>query len=164
MARQLTPEEFGVPTVHFYLLSTVILTTREGFRRALMRDSVDEGSLGYAWFVLPLGFALSIAVPAGVITSQKISASEPYGLALVYYGIAAFVELCAEPYYIRAMRKSAFKLRLIAESISTIARSTLTYLLVSMNQQNVVMAFAYSQVGINFLYFCANEMSASPRD
>ena len=164
MARQLTPEEFGVPTVHFYLLSTVILTTREGFRRALMRDSVDEGSLGYAWFVLPLGFALSIAVPAGVITSQKISASEPYGLALVYYGIAAFVELCAEPYHIRAMRKSAFKLRLIAESISTIARSTLTYLLVSMNQQNVVMAFAYSQVGINFLYFCANQMSASPRD
>ena len=82
----------------------------------------------------------------------------------MYYSIAAFVELCAEPYYIRAMRKSAFKLRLIAESISTVARSTLTYLLVSMNQQNVVMAFAYSQVGINFLYFCANQMSASPRD
>jgi len=39
VARRLTPEEFGVPTVHFQLLSTVILTCREGFRRALMRDT-----------------------------------------------------------------------------------------------------------------------------
>ena len=37
VARRLAPEEFGVPTVHFQLLSTVILTCREGFRRALMR-------------------------------------------------------------------------------------------------------------------------------
>ena len=67
VARQLTPEEFGVPTVHFYLLSTVILTTREGFRRALMRDSVSDASLRYAWFVLPIGGFLSIAVPTAVL-------------------------------------------------------------------------------------------------
>ena len=42
VARRLTPEEFGVPTVHFHLLSTVILTCREGFRRALMRDSIPK--------------------------------------------------------------------------------------------------------------------------
>ena len=73
MARRLTPEEFGVPTVHFYLLSTAILTTREGFRRALMRDSVKDASLGYAWLVLPIGGFLSIVIPLGVIWSQNIS-------------------------------------------------------------------------------------------
>jgi len=39
VARRLTPEEYGVPTVHFQLISTIILTCREGFRRALMRDA-----------------------------------------------------------------------------------------------------------------------------
>ena len=48
VARRLTPEEFGVPTVHFQLLSTVILTSREGFRRALMRDTraTEDSSQG----------------------------------------------------------------------------------------------------------------------
>lgn len=151
VARRLTPEEFGVPTVHFYLLSTAILTTREGFRRALMRDSVKDASLGYAWLVLPIGGFLSIVIPLGVIWSQNISTREPYGLALLYYGAAAFIELCAEPYYIRAMRMSAFKLRLFAETTSTVLRSVLTYALVSANQNNVVMAFAYSQVRVNFI-------------
>lgn len=160
MARQLTPEEFGVPTVHFYLLSTVILTTREGFRRALMRDSVSDTSLRYAWFVLPIGGFLSIAVPVGVLWTQNISTAEPYGLALAYYGVAAFIELCAEPYYIRAMRFSAFKLRLIAESISTVVRSVLTYVLVSKNQNNVVMAFAYSQVNYLFHAFPINSLGS----
>ena len=52
VARRLTPEEFGVPTVHFQLLSTVILTSREGFRRALMRDTkaTEDSSQGtFAW-------------------------------------------------------------------------------------------------------------------
>ena len=151
MARRLTPEEFGVPTVHFYLLSTAILTTREGFRRALMRDSVKDASLGYAWLVLPIGGFLSTVIPLGVIWSQNISTREPYGLALLYYSAAAFIELCAEPYYIRAMRMSAFKLRLFAETTSTVLRSVLTYALVSANQNNVVMAFAYSQVRVNFI-------------
>ncbi|OUS49339.1 nuclear division RFT1-like protein [Ostreococcus tauri] len=142
VARRLTPEEFGVPTVHFYLLSTVILTTREGFRRALMRDSVEESSLGYAWLVLPVGGFLSIAVPFAVVWSQNISTSTPYGQALLYYGVAAFIELCAEPHYIRAMRMSAFKLRLSAETTSTVLRSFLTYALVSYNQ-DVVLAFAF---------------------
>jgi len=150
VARQLTPEEFGVPTVHFYLLSTVILTTREGFRRALMRDSTGDASLAYAWLVLPIGGVLSILVPFGVIRTQNLSASEPYGKASLYYGLAAFIELCGEPGYIRAMRRSAFKLRLFAESTSTILRSVLTYALVSSNSADVVLAFAYSQVRINF--------------
>lgn len=136
--------------MHFYLLSTVILTTREGFRRALMRDSIGDASLAYAWLVLPIGGVLSISVPFGVIWTQNVSASEPYGKALLYYGLAAFIELCGEPSYIRAMRQSAFKLRLFAESTSTILRSVLTYALVSSNSADVVLAFAYSQVRINF--------------
>jgi len=111
-----------------------------------MRDSVTDASLHYAWLVLPIGAVLSVAVPLGVLWGQNISTSEPYGKALAYYGVAAFIELCAEPHYIRAMRFSAFKLRLFAESLSTVARSVLTYVLVSKNQINVVMAFAYSQV------------------
>lgn len=145
--------------MHFYLLSTAILTTREGFRRALMRDSVKDASLGYAWLVLPIGGFLSIVIPLGVIWSQNISTREPYGLALLYYGAAAFIELCAEPYYIRAMRMSAFKLRLFAETTSTVLRSVLTYALVSANQNNVVMAFAYSQllyaISMAVIYVCA---------
>ncbi|MGA1173852.1 MAG: oligosaccharide translocation protein RFT1, partial [Ilumatobacteraceae bacterium] len=78
------------------------------------------------------------------------SLSTSYGQALMYYGAAAFIELCAEPHYIRAMRMSAFKLRLFAETASTVLRSVLTYALVSMNQSDVVLAFAYSQVRINY--------------
>ena len=149
VARKLTPEEFGIPTVHFYLLSTVILTTREGFRRALMRDSVSDASVGYARFVLPIGGLLSIIVPLGVIFSQRMSFQEPLSLALLYYGVASFIELSVEPCYIRAMRHSAFKLRLLAETVSTLLRSFMTYALLILSTNNVVLAFAYSQVRIN---------------
>lgn len=56
----------------------------------------------------------------------------------------------AEPFYIRAQRRSHFRLRLAAETVATLSRSLVTYCFVSMSAgekaNNVPLAFAFGQV------------------
>ena len=181
VARRLTPEEFGVPTVHFQLLSTVILTSREGFRRALMRDTkaTEDSSQGTfaqayiysdiltlwvchsdhrtsqptraeaaSWLVVPLGALLSAGVPTTVLFAKGLTRADPYAQAVALYGLAAFLELFAEPFYIRAQRRSKFKLRLATETIATITRSFVTFVLVTRPATGITvpLAFAFGQL------------------
>lgn len=65
----------------------------------------------------------------------------------------------AEPFYIRAQRRSHFRLRLAAETVATLSRSFVTYYLVSMPgaSASVPLAFAFGQLtyGLCILIFYA---------
>lgn len=175
VARRLTPTQLGVPTVHFALvraamrsgtcapvltahacvlqISTLVLTVREGFRRACLRsdaDAADASALG--WLVVPSG-AVAAAVVAVSLRCKlpEAAAGTAYGAALGGVCAAgayklhpatrascqcsaapdartatAFIEICAEPFHLTAMRRGAFGVRAAAETVSAFARALVT--------------------------------------
>ena len=66
-----------------------------------------------------------------VFSAKGLTKADPYAQAVALYALAAFFELLAEPFYIRAQRRSKFKLRLMTETIATISRSFVTFVSVS---------------------------------
>ena len=66
-----------------------------------------------------------------VFFANGLTKADPYAQAVALYGLAAFLELLAEPFYIRAQRRSKFKLRLVTETIATLSRSFVTFVLVT---------------------------------
>ena len=75
---------------------------------------------------------------------------DPYGRAIVYYGISTFLELCVEPFYIYSQKRSFFKLRLVAETVATLTKSSMTYYLLDSAYVPIQLAFAYGQVIFSF--------------
>lgn len=63
-----------------------------------------------------------------------------------FHSLLSLQELLAEPFCIRAQRRSHFRLRFVAETIATLARSFVTFLFVRMPGSAVSLAFAYGQV------------------
>lgn len=84
VARRLTPSEFGVSVVHFALVSTVVLTVREPFRRACLRGSDRVAS----WLVLPTGFCVASVLSAVLHFSVSTGRSTAYGAALQLHCLA----------------------------------------------------------------------------
>ncbi|MDB0053400.1 oligosaccharide translocation protein RFT1 [bacterium] len=91
---------------------------------------------------------MSAAVPTTVFFANGLTKTDPYAQAVALYGIAAFLELLAEPFYIRAQRRSKFKLRLVTETIATVARSFVTFVFVTKPETGVTvpLAFAFGQL------------------
>ena len=58
--------------------------------------------------MVPLAALLSAAVPTVVFFANGLTKTDPYAQAVALYGVAAFLELLAEPFYIRAQRRSKF--------------------------------------------------------
>lgn len=98
--------------------------------------------------MVPLAALLSAAVPTVVFFANGLTKTDPYAQAVALYGVAAFLELLAEPFYIRAQRRSKFKLRLVTETIATLARSFVTFVFVTRPQTGVTvpLAFAFGQL------------------
>lgn len=73
---------------------------------------------------------------------------DPYAKAVALYSLAAFLELFSEPFFIRAQRRSHFQLRLLSETVATLARSFVTFYFViyAATSTAVPLAFAYGQL------------------
>jgi oligosaccharide translocation protein RFT1 len=97
---------------------------------------------------VPLGALLSAGVPTMVFFANGLTKADPYAQAVALYGLAAFLELLAEPFYIRAQRRSKFKLRLVTETIATLSRSFVTFVLVTRPATGITvpLAFAFGQL------------------
>lgn len=83
-----------------------------------------------------------------VFFANRLTKADPYAQAVALYGLAAFLELLAEPFYIRAQRRSKFKLRLVTETIATLSRSFVTFVLVTRPTTGITvpLAFAFGQL------------------
>ena len=97
---------------------------------------------------MPLGAAVSTAVPYFLFTAGNLDLEDPYAKAVALYSIAAFLELFSEPFFIRAQRRSHFQLRLLTETVATLARSFVTFYFVTYAATStaVPLAFAYGQL------------------
>ena len=178
LTRPCKTTQLQVATVQFHLINTtILLISREGFRRACLR--VDPGSAGatrrvlrIAALTLPLGALLAGVVTAALLRSvgaggdggggdgdgdnqayrqalamQGAAGWEGVGAVTLWgfthsvfppppppppplphllTGMAAFVELCAEPLYILGATRRLFGLRVGVETAATSVKGLLT--------------------------------------
>eukprot|EP00798_Chlamydomonas_sp_ICE-L_P020931 gene20931-27781_t len=148
IARRVSPESYGVATVQFHLIiSTILLLSREGFRRGCLRfahdveaknkdkdKSVDPWSvLSVAWLTIPIGIVVSICVCAIVVfmSGDATNGGEraDYIQAVIIHGAAAVVELMAEPFYILATVEFCFGLRAAVDTGVLLTKSVVTLVL-----------------------------------
>src|ERR1700733_7940378 len=115
LVRVASPEVFGTATVQFeLLLSTILFLAREGVRNALLRspdtssrNNKEANSMKVANVaVLPILLGGPLALLATIsyhsLAAHSTRSQPHFSLAVILYAIAAFLELLAEPLYIRA--------------------------------------------------------------
>ncbi|KAL0438367.1 UNVERIFIED_CONTAM: protein RFT1 [Sesamum latifolium] len=159
IVRHLSEEDYALYAVQFHLFVTCVLfLSREGFRRACMRADIkcDGASaagpnaaklLKIAWMTFPLGILVTISACLFVFWWQGLSYSSPYAQAILINGFACVLELLAEPFYILSQNLVLLRLRLVAETVATLSRCIVTYILI-LKQPGMEKAivFALSQV------------------
>eukprot|EP00850_Spirogloea_muscicola_P006433 SM000030S11442 [mRNA] locus=s30:728715:732851:+ [translate_table: standard] len=157
VARRLTPGEYGVSAIQFSLLTTTILfISREGFRRGCLRSNVSTSVesqaqlVSIAWLTVPLGFAMSATTTTVVVAWRALKGLAPfdsYSLAIYLHGLAAIIEICSEPLYIKAQSLVLLRLRVMTEAAATLARCCMTcFLLVARIGRGGGLVFAYAEV------------------
>jgi oligosaccharide translocation protein RFT1 len=115
------------------------------------RKTQEVVNLAYISLVLGLFFAVVLAwVYLQSLRSDPSILKTPYfKRALQLYGVAAFIELLAEPCFIVVQQKSEYRVRAAAESSATISRCLTTCglaVLAARNETNVgVIPFAIGQ-------------------
>ncbi|KAG7601525.1 hypothetical protein AtNW77_Chr5g0091141 [Arabidopsis thaliana] len=158
IVRHLTERDYALYAIQFHLFVTCVLfLSREGFRRACLRAGTKRDGpeseenvtriLKVAWVTVPLGIAITIAACIFVLWWQNLSYSDPYAQAIWIHGFACVLELMAEPLYILSQTLLKLQLRLIVETVATLARCVTLYsLLVMQTNMEKVIIFALSQV------------------
>eukprot|EP00877_Chromochloris_zofingiensis_P005176 jgi/Chrzof1/1465/Cz10g08270.t1 len=157
VARHLTPEAYGLASVQFHLITTtILLVSREGFRRGCMRArettgtqgrsvSVVDRILSVSWLVIPVGALVATAVYS-FVSWRTAQDDIVYRQAVAWHGVAAFIELCTEPLYIVASAQFKFGLRVLIETIAMVSKCLLTLLLVLSSNQPPALIFAWAQL------------------
>ncbi|KAI8466551.1 MAG: Rft protein-domain-containing protein [Monoraphidium minutum] len=170
VARHLTPEAYGLSAVQFYLITTtILLLSREGFRRGCMRvkgadapakggrggkgggASVVDRVLSVSWLCIPVGAAAAVAVCA-VALRQSPNADEAYRRAVVLHGIAAVLELFAEPFYIIASTQLRFGLRAGVDTAALMLRGSVTLALLATTRLPPALVFSAAQLAFAGVY------------
>ncbi|PKU70013.1 hypothetical protein MA16_Dca022258 [Dendrobium catenatum] len=161
IVRHLTEADYALYAVKFHLLTTCILfLSREGFRRACMRidiqcdgmmDANAARLLKIAWLTIPLGILFTSALCSFFFWIEKLSfqnaISDPNALAILINGFACILELLGEPLYILSQNLLLLKLRLMVETVATIARCMMTCTLMFRSTgMEMAIIFAVSQV------------------
>ncbi|KAI0488271.1 hypothetical protein KFK09_028099 [Dendrobium nobile] len=161
IVRHVSEADYALYAVKFHLLTTCILfLSREGFRRACMRidiqcdgmmDANAARLLKVAWLTIPLGILFTSALCSFFFWIEKLSfqnaISDPNALAILINGFACILELLGEPLYILSQNLLLLKLRLMVETVATIARCMMTCTLMFRSTgMEMAIIFAVSQV------------------
>lgn len=126
LVRFLSPATLGVAVqLELYCISTLYFS-RESLRVALQRraDGV-QAVVNLAWLAVVAGIPLSLAL-ATLYLRTNVPQVPYLVMALRAYGIAAVVELLAEPSYVAAQQGMMYKVRASAEATATIAKTFAT--------------------------------------
>uniref|UniRef100_W5NB09 Protein RFT1 homolog n=1 Tax=Lepisosteus oculatus TaxID=7918 RepID=W5NB09_LEPOC len=135
--RFLSREVIGVVNVRLTLLySTVVFLSREAFRRACLSGSAQQNwrqVVNLLWLTVPLGVLWSVllgAVWLWLLESPDPDAIPHYPAAVALFALAAVQELLAEPLWVLAQAHMFVRLKVVAESLSIVAKCGLTVALV----------------------------------
>ncbi|XP_004715334.1 protein RFT1 homolog isoform X1 [Echinops telfairi] len=135
--RFLSKEIVGIVNVRLTLLySTISFLAREAFRRACLSGRSQRDwpqTLNLLWLTVPLGGFWSVLL--GWVWLHWLEVPDPsavphYGTGVVLFSLAAVVELLGEPFWVLAQAHLFIRLKVTAESLAVILKSTLTACLV----------------------------------
>ena len=153
LLRLAPPEAFGTASIQFELLiSTILFLSREGFRNALLRSSSRDPSgstQNVALLPILAGGPITLLTTLGYFTlcSEETRSQGYFTWSVVLYGIAAFLELLSEPFYIRGQNELRFNVRVKAEGTGIILKSASTFAaLVIWKAHSALLAFALGQL------------------
>ncbi|KZS96744.1 Rft-1-domain-containing protein [Sistotremastrum niveocremeum HHB9708] len=163
LVRLASPQTYGIASIQFeLLLSTILFLSREGVRNALLRSTPEPRNVSVAeeieHYILTSNVALLPTLAGGPIalmatfayyaSTSPSTRSQPYLFPSIFlYGLSAFLELLAEPLYIRAQNELRFQIRVKAEGTAVAAKTlvTLAILLIADPKWSLV-AFALGQL------------------
>lgn len=157
--RYTTKETLGIASVNLELLSsTILFISREGFRSALARSSIDNKAqqqqqilnlayiptcLGLVTTLLTCGYYLKSITPNDLISVPY------YRVAVILYGSASLIELLVEPLFILALNNLYFQLRVTVEGVAVVLRCVITFALTlyfAGNKELGILSFAIAQL------------------
>ncbi|KAH9936072.1 Rft protein-domain-containing protein [Fomitopsis serialis] len=160
LVRYVSPQVFGTAAIQFeLLLSTILFLSREGVRNALLRSSSGSATkssdathqlLVGNIAVLPtlLGIPAAILITLFYVAStSEATASQPhFRMSVTIYAVAACLELLSESLYIRTQNELRFDLRVRAEGIAVVTKTTAAFaVLVIGDAEWALVAFALGQ-------------------
>uniref|UniRef100_A0A1D1ZJ87 Protein RFT1 homolog n=1 Tax=Anthurium amnicola TaxID=1678845 RepID=A0A1D1ZJ87_9ARAE len=161
IVRHLTEDDLALYAIKFHIFVTIIMLSREGFRRACMRMDTTLGKGGkmeasiekllkIAWCTPLIGLFFIVATCTFFLKSRSVSSSDPFGWAIIIYGFGCMLELLAEPFYILSQNLLLLKLRLRVEIVATFLRCLTTYILISKKanmEKGIVFALSQAAYG-----------------
>jgi oligosaccharide translocation protein RFT1 len=193
-----TPEAYGTASIQFELfLNTILFLSREGVRNALLRSDslrpkpdsdsapVDnkgkkpagnkvsdefERTLRVAYVPLLAGIPLACGSCLAYwwVASAEAKAQSWFSVALLVYTAAAVIELASEPLYNLAVAQSRTQLRVRAEGLAVISRTTTTFLVLLYDYKYgyhgvlALLGFAAGQLSYSFVLVSLYAASYGP--
>ncbi|KAI0726276.1 Rft-1-domain-containing protein [Fomitopsis betulina] len=153
LVRYVSPQVFGTAAIQFdLLLSTILFLSREGVRNALLRSPEAKTTARLVTNIAALPALLGIPAAALITlvylasTSASTAAQPHFRLSVAIYAVAASLELLSEPLYIRAQNELRFALRVRAEGIAVIMKTSVAFtVLVLGDAEWALVAFASGQ-------------------
>ncbi|KAK9800859.1 hypothetical protein WJX73_001189 [Symbiochloris irregularis] len=150
-ARLLTVEAYGLASVQFHLINTIILLlSREGFRRGCLRVKEGAGGglavqqlLATTALCLPMGFIVTLATCA---TVPRLSQEPIQAQAVLLQGLAAMVELAAEPLFVLAQTQLRFRLRVAVDASAHVTKAALILALLRFRLASEVTTLCLAQL------------------
>ncbi|VAI50551.1 unnamed protein product [Triticum turgidum subsp. durum] len=153
--RQLNADDCAAYALQLPLfINCVLFLSREGFRRACLRNNSgrgdvlsDEEILKVAWMIIPFGLFVTFIGSLFVLRIKKLKLSDPYAKATLIIGFACMLELLAEPLYILSQTKKYYIIRVYTEPTATLLRCLTTYIFIKGHiKVEKLVVFALSQV------------------
>ncbi|CAM0957342.1 unnamed protein product [Alopecurus aequalis] len=153
--RQLSADDCAAYALQLPLfINCVLFLSREGFRRACLRNTSgsgdvlsDEEILKVAWMIIPFGLLVTFIGSLFVLRIKKLKFSDPYAKATLIIGFACILELLAEPLYILSQTKKYYIIRVYTEPAATLLRCITTYVFIKRHVKvEKLVVFALSQV------------------
>ncbi|XP_044358806.1 protein RFT1 homolog [Triticum aestivum] len=153
--RQLSADDCAAYALQLPLfINCVLFLSREGFRRACLRNNSgsgdvlsDEEILKVAWMIIPFGLFVTFIGSLFVFRIKKLKLSDPYAKATLIIGFACILELLAEPLYILSQTKKYYIIRVYTEPAATLLRCLTTYIFIKGHiKVEKLVVFALSQV------------------
>lgn len=162
VVREIDTAVFGVFSVQYQLImATILFLTREGFRRACQRSSINaSGSssarnasqevakvMNLAWLSVPLGTIITLGVLfffSRLASPEELELSN-YKEGLSLFALGSFLEILSEPVYILAQNLFLYRTRTLVEGSAVFLRCIVTYFLVVKSGLGL-LGFGYAQV------------------
>ncbi|CAM0905884.1 unnamed protein product [Alopecurus aequalis] len=153
--RQLSADDCAAYALQLPLfINCVLFLSREGFRRACLRNTSgsgdvlsDEEILKVAWMIIPFGLIVTFIGSLFVFRVKKLKFSDPYAKATLIIGLACILELLAEPLYILSQTKKYYIIRVYTEPAATLLRCMTSYVFIKGHVKvDKLVVFALSQV------------------